>query len=204
MKKYSIKRIYNFAKRQIWFLWNVLFFKELGTKSYIDTPLKISKKHISCGKGVFVWRYCRLEAVTHWNNDTYTPEIILEDGASIQQFLHLTCAKRIHIGKNTAIAAGVTITDINHKYTDVMQAVEKQDLEVSEVFIGEDSKIYNNAVILPGTRLGKHTVVGANSVVSGIFPDYCVVVGVPAKIIKRYCFDSNQWKKTDEEGNFTE
>ena len=46
--------------------------------------------------------------------------------------------------------------------------------------------------------------IGANSVVSGIFPDYCVIVGAPAKIVKRYCFEQQKWRKTDNKGNFIE
>jgi acetyltransferase-like isoleucine patch superfamily enzyme len=45
-------------------------------------------------------------------------------------------------------------------------------------------------------------VVGANAVVRGKFPDYCVIVGIPAKIVKRYDFVTKQWKKTDAKGNF--
>lgn len=202
MRIHRITEIHNIIKRKIWFLWNTLWFKKLGKKSYIEFPIKISKGHISCGKRVYIWKYCRIEAVTHWNNCKYNPEIVFEDDVSIQQLLHLTCAEKIHIGKNTAIAAGVTITDINHQYTNIQLPVEKQDLDVNCVFIGEDSKIYNNAVILPGTHLGKHSIVGANSVVSGIFPDYCVIVGAPAIMIKRYCFEQNKWRKTDKDGNF--
>jgi acetyltransferase-like isoleucine patch superfamily enzyme len=116
--------------------------------------------------------------------------------------MHLTCAKAISIGSNTAIAANVTITDINHSYVDISIPVEKQPWEISPVEIGEDCKIYNNAVILPGTKLGKHNVVGANSVVSGIFPDFCVIVGIPASIIKRYNFQSKKWQKTNKFGEF--
>lgn len=202
MRIYLITTVYNYIKKKIWFLWNILWFKKLGEKSYIDSPLKISKRYISCGKRVFIWKYCRLEAIVHWNTCKYSPKIIFEDDVSIQQFLHLTCAERIYIGKNTAIAAGVTITDINHQYINVQLPIEKQDLDIAPVFIGENSKIYNNVVILPGTHLGKHTIVGANSVVTGIFPDYCVVVGIPAKIIKRYCFEQQKWLKTDSQGNF--
>ena len=59
-----------------------------------------------------------------------------------------------------------------------------------------------NSVILPGTELGDHCVVGANSVVSGSFPNYSVLVGAPAKIIKRYDFATQTWRKTDSKGNF--
>jgi acetyltransferase-like isoleucine patch superfamily enzyme len=115
----------------------------------------------------------------------------------------LTCANKIEIGINTAIAANVTITDITHPYANIDHAPDKQILEVGFVKIGEDCKIYNNVVILPNTILGKHTVVGANSVVFGRqYPDFCVLVGTPAKIIKRYNFEKNIWQKTNAEGEF--
>ena len=197
-----VKRGFYFFKQRLWFLLNKPFFKYLGEGTFIDSPLKITKKYIECGKKVYIWKFCRIEGVSQYNKQTYTPKIIFEDGVTIQQFLHLTCANQVKIGKNTAVAASVTITDIHHPYKDTTIPIEQQDIEVGEVIIGEDSKIYNNAVILPNTKLGKHTTIGANSVVSGIFPDYCVIVGAPAKIIKRYCFEQQKWKKTDNNGNF--
>lgn len=126
----------------------------------------------------------------------------MHDGVRIQQNLHLTCASRIEIGENTAIAANVTITDIHHPYTDIDTPIEKQDLEVHPVKIGKDCKIYNNAVILPGTVIGNHVSIGANSVVKGTFPDNCVVAGIPAVILKKYDASIGEWRKTDKGGNF--
>ena len=63
------------------------------------------------------------------------------------------------------------------------------------VHIGKDCLIGMNSVILPGTRLGNHCVVGANSTVCGDYPDYCVIAGSPAKIIKKYDFDKKSWIK---------
>lgn len=107
--------------------------------------------------------------------------------------MHLTCAKRIEIGDNTAIAAYVTITDINHPYEDISLPVERQDIQVAPVKIGKDCKIYNNAVILPGVTIGNHVVIGANSVVCHDVPDFCVIVGAPAKVIKKFDFTKKQW-----------
>ena len=60
--------------------------------------------------------------------------------------------------------------------------------------IGEDCKIYNNAVILPGVTIGNHSVVGANSlVIEGVYPDFSIIVGSPAKIVRRYIND--KWQK---------
>ena len=57
-------------------------------------------------------------------------------------------------------------------------------------------------MIQAGTILGKQCIVGANSVVRGTFPDYCVIVGAPARIVKRYDEPSKQWRKTDSKGKF--
>lgn len=50
--------------------------------------------------------------------------------------------------------------------------------------------------------LGKHCVIGANSVVTRDIPDYSVAAGCPARIIKRYDFETQQWRKTDKDGTF--
>ena len=47
-------------------------------------------------------------------------------------------------------------------------------------------------------------MIGANSVVTKDIPDYCVAVGAPARIVKRYCFEMQSWRKTDPSGNFVD
>ena len=54
------------------------------------------------------------------------------------------------------------------------------------VSIGDGSWLGAGVVVLPGSQIGKHVAVGANSVVTGILPDYCVAVGTPARVIKQY------------------
>jgi acetyltransferase-like isoleucine patch superfamily enzyme len=154
------------------------------------------------GSKIAIWNHARVEGVAVYEGVRFNPEIIINDGVIIQQNLHLTCAKKIEIGKNTAIAANVSITDINHGYEQIDTPPERQPIQAAEVSIGENCKIYNNAVILPGTKLGRHNIVGANSVVKGAFPDYCVIAGAPAKILKRYNPESALWEKTDAKGNF--
>ncbi len=178
-------------------------FKNLGKGGHIKKPLLLTPKYISIGNAVFIQTGARLEAVSKYLLADYTPQIIIKDGVTIEQNLHLTCANKIQIGANTAIAANVTITDINHPYTNIALAPDKQPIEVGFVQIGADCKLYNNVVILPNTILGKHTVVGANSVVLGKqYPDFCVLIGAPAKIIKRYNFETKAWQKTNELGEF--
>jgi acetyltransferase-like isoleucine patch superfamily enzyme len=162
----------------------------------------ITPEHLRIGKNVVIRHHARIEGINKYAGVNFDPQIIIGDNVRIQQNLHLTCASKITIGRHTAIAANVSITDINHGYEDINIPPEEQPLQIIEVTIGEACKIYNNVVILPGTVLGKHNIVGANSVVRGVFPDYSVIVGAPAKIVKRYNVTTRLWEKTDEKGNF--
>lgn len=56
---------------------------------------------------------------------------------------------------------------------------------LGRVDVGDFSHIGSNATILPGIRIGQNVIVGAGAVVNKDVPDNCVVVGVPAKIIKK-------------------
>ena len=70
-----------------------------------------------------------------------------------------------------------------------------QSLVSESTSIGRNSFIGYGSVIQAGTVLGKHCVVGANSVVRGHFPDYSVIVGSPARVIKRYNDETKTWLK---------
>lgn len=184
---------------------NIIYFlnnNKFAGKVCVVSPILIDYKSIRFGNRVFIRNFSRIEGITTYQNMKFNPVIVIEDNVSIEQNLHLTCANSIIIKKNTSIAANVTITDINHPYTDINVSVENQPIEVQHVEIGEDCKIYNNVVILPGVVMGKHCVVGANSVVGINIPDYSIVAGAPAKIIKRFNFESQLWEKTDRSGNF--
>lgn len=197
-----LSRIYYSLQRRFWHLLNKRKFIKLGKKVVVKKTIFITPSYISLHDFVFINCNSRIEGVSQYEGVKFNPHIILNESCRIQQNLHLTCAELVSIGKGTAIGANVTITDIHHPYEDISIAIEKQPIKVFPVSIGENCKIYNNSVILPGTKIGLHCTIGANSVVSGKIPDYCVVVGAPAKIIKRYDFDTNAWRKTDKEGNF--
>jgi len=170
-------------------------FREYHRTDVIKKPLQITPQFIELGESVSIGHHARIQGVCEYAGDTFQPRIRIEEGVAIQQNLHLTCANSIVVGKNTAIAANVTITDIHHPYENIDLPIERQKLEVKEVVIGEDCKLYNNVVILPGVHIGKHVTIGANSVVTKDVPDFCVVVGNPAKVIKKYNFEKRVWVK---------
>jgi len=58
------------------------------------------------------------------------------------------------------------------------------DLRIAPVVVGYGADIGTNATLLPGVHIGVHSIVGAGSVVTMDVPDYAVVAGVPAKVIR--------------------
>lgn len=173
------------------------FFGKYGLPSYIGKPVFIGNfKRIFISKRVRIFPGARIEVIG--NNAL----IVFEENISVGQNLHITSASQLVIGKNTTILENVMITNIDHDYQEIDKHILEQKYIVSETKVGENCFIGYGAVIQAGTILGKQCIVGANAVVRGHFPDYCVIVGVPARIVKRYDDKSGVWKKTNNKGEF--
>lgn len=93
------------------------------------------------------------------------------------------------IGKYCAISYGVkfVMDDGKHKVNVVSSyPFKKNKVEQKEgITLGNDVWIGMNAIILYGVHIGNGVTVAAGAVVTQDVPDYCVVAGVPAKIVKR-------------------
>ncbi|HJL76503.1 MAG TPA: acyltransferase, partial [Acidimicrobiales bacterium] len=102
----------------------------------------------------------------------------------------------IDIGDDVFTGMNVYITDQNHGYEELDTPIGRQLPSEDPVTIGADSWIGSGAVILPGAKIGRHVVVGANSVVRGEIPDFSVVVGVPGRVVRRH--DGTAWRREGE------
>lgn len=180
-----------------------LLFGKIGQHSLIYKPLRlINPQNVFVGDRVYLYKHSRIETIEKWGTVLYTPKISIGNRVSVEQRLHLTCAKIVEIGDDTVILPDVTITDINHSFKEININVMKQPLEVKETIIGKCCFIGMGARIMAGTRLGNNCIVGSNAVISGEYDGYMVLAGVPAKIIKRYDFELNRWRKTNNKGEF--
>ena len=99
--------------------------------------------------------------------------------------LHNTIIGPVSIGHHVNLAQGVTVTALNHNYADTTRRIDEQGVDTHPVTIADDVWIGAGAVVLPGVTIGQHSVVAAGAVVTNDVPAFCVVGGVPAKIIKR-------------------
>ena len=91
---------------------------------------------------------------------------------------------RIVIGDDVWTGHHVYITDQNHGYDDLSVPISMQVMPERPVSIGDGSWLGHGTVVLPGATIGRHVVIGANSVVTGHIPDYSVAAGAPARVIK--------------------
>jgi len=176
-------------------------FKKVGYKSIIRSPLKIENAaNIVIGNNVLIGYKAWLAASSLTGNVECSLEI--GDGCSIGNFNHIYATKKIEIQNNVLTADRVYISDNQHGYEDINLPVIKQGIiQLNAVSIGEGSWLGENVCVL-GAKIGKNCVIGANTVVTKDIPDYSIAVGAPAKIIKRYDFDLQEWRKTDPKGNF--
>lgn len=124
---------------------------------------------------------------------------------------------KLIIGKFCQLATGVefVMNGANHQMNAVstfpfytlegwnMDAPKMEDLPIKgDTIIGNDVWIGQNAVILPGVHIGDGAIIGANSIVGGNVPPYTIVIGNPAKELRKR-FDEEliemmlQWKWWD-------
>ena len=99
--------------------------------------------------------------------------------------LHNTIIGPVTIGSHVNLAQGITVTALNHNFSETDKRIDEQGVSTTPVTIDDDVWIGANAVILPGVSIGTHSVVAAGAVVTKDVPPHSLVVGVPAKVIKQ-------------------
>ena len=101
----------------------------------------------------------------------------------------------VEIADHVMTAQNVVISGMNHSYEDIHTPPTMQKVSTSKIIIAENVWVGANSVITAGVSIGRHTIIGAGSVVTKDLPAYCVAVGNPAKIIKRYNHETGVWEK---------
>lgn len=172
-----------------------LTMNDFGKKSRIIKPLLITNhKYISIADNVLIRNGVRIEVVDPQN------KVVIKIGSNvnIEQNVHIVARCLVEIGNNVSITGGVSIVDVVHPYDEInpnKKIGDRISTTPMPVLIGDNSFIGFGAHINPDVKIGENCIIGANSVVTKDVPDYCVVAGAPAKIIKRYCEQSQVWKR---------
>lgn len=164
-------------------------FGALGQGSGILFPVTalLNERYIRIGSRTMIGPQCTLSAgMVPGQQCINDPVVTIGDRCLIGKGSGIVGHWSITIGDDVWTGHHVYITDQNHGYEDITLPISQQAMPERAVTIGDGSWIGHGAVVLPGARIGRHVVIGANSVVTGEIPDFSVAAGVPARVIRRY------------------
>lgn len=132
----------------------------------------------SCGKDVNFEQYA-----------SFNPELEIGDRSGVGQSANLS--GHIVIGNDVMMGPYCTMMTYSHNHDRIDVPMNQQGFEPERTkYIGDDVWIGRNVTILPGANVGSHCIIGAGAVVTRDVPDYAIVGGVPAKVI-RYRTEGN-------------
>lgn len=170
-----------------------LWFEHFGKRSKIVKPMRIrGKSRISIGDYVSIMNGVRIETIHMWRGKMLNGRLSIGDNTSFEQHCHIISANSVKIGSECVFSAFVYIADCSHGYNPRDNIMESA-LDIKPVSIGDHCFVGIGSCIMPGVNLGNNVVIGANSVVTQDIPENCMAVGSPAKIIKKWDFERNQW-----------
>ena len=152
----------------------------------------VHPENISIGDRVVAGKNTLLQTWPDYNGEymSHRPQLILGNKVSIMSNCQISCANKVIIGDGVLIGDNVFITDnfhgeTNHRRTLEIPPIERKLFVKGAVVIGNNVWIGRNVCIMPGVNIGDGAVIGANSVVTYDIPEYTVVAGNPAKIIRQ-------------------
>jgi acetyltransferase-like isoleucine patch superfamily enzyme len=139
-------------------------------QEYRDVLLKQSLD--SCGARVMISPHAII-----WG----TRGVSLEDDVVINSFTHIFGGGGVHIGARTLISTGCSIASITHSE---QIATRRIGIEL-QVKIEEDCWLGTGAIVLPGVRIGRGSIIGAGAVVTKDIPPFSMAIGVPARVVRQ-------------------
>lgn len=156
---------------------------KFGKNSFIGPGYAVAPilRGVVLGNNVIVGRNAWLDI----SRNTKGGRIVIGDGTQIGRNAVISACKEISIGKKCLISYNVTFVDHDHDVFDpTISPMDAGITEGQEITIEDECFVGAHSFILKGVRLGKHCVVGANSVVTKSFPAFSVIAGNPAKLVR--------------------
>lgn len=141
-----------------------------------DGVLIFRPGHVRIGSNVYIGHYAILRGYD-------TGELEIGHDTWIGQFCYINSAGGVSIGSRVGIGPCVKIMTSKHGEEGRDVPVLMCDLEFAPVTIEDDSDIGMGAIILPGRKVGKGSIVGAGAVITRDVEPYSIVAGVPARKI---------------------
>ena len=182
-----LKRIPNL----FYFLFNFFKYKKLNIRAVLFLSTKVQgKKFISIGRNSVIQRGGWLLAL---KIDNENPILSIGDNCAIGDFCHIAAVRKVVFEDDVLLANNIYISDNLHSYEDITIPIKDQAVKFKkEVVLRSGCWIGENVSII-GASIGKNSIIGANSVVTCDIDDYCIAVGSPARVIKKYDMVTKKW-----------
>jgi acetyltransferase-like isoleucine patch superfamily enzyme len=101
----------------------------------------------------------------------------------------VAAVERTEIGDHCMLANGCLVTDGNHRFDDPDKPVPWQGFTTKGPTVLEDNVwLGANVVVTSGVRIGRRSVIGANSVVTEDIPPFSIAAGAPATVLKQVTY----------------
>jgi acetyltransferase-like isoleucine patch superfamily enzyme len=137
-----------------------------------------------------------IQGIRDYAGAKFTPRLEIGDGTYIGRISHIIACLDMKIGRNVVMADGVYITDNFHGFEDIKLPILQQGLRTPGPVVVEDEVWLGERVsVMPNVTIGRHSVVGSHSVVTKSIPPFCVAIGAPARVIKRWNPTTEKWEK---------
>lgn len=101
----------------------------------------------------------------------------------------------LRVGNDVLFAQNVILSGLNHGFQDITIPIRQQKCTTSEIVVEDNVWLGANVVVTAGVRIGKNSIVAAGSVVTKDVPPYTIAAGNPAKPIKQYNFETEEWER---------
>lgn len=184
----TLYRMFVRARSKAFSLLSAGAFAEFGANTVIQLPLRISgEQRMAIGARVFIGSGAWLLTLADAEQPTEGVALRIGDDCGFAGGVVLAAVRSVMIGNHVYFARNCYVADHSHAYQDPSTNIEDQGLtDIRPVQIDDGVWLGENVVVLPGVHIGTGTVVGANSVVNVDLPSYCVALGSPARIIRRF------------------
>ncbi len=172
-----------------------------GKDSYIRENAQIGGgSHIILGEHTRISPYSRLMCFEKISGERLNPTLSIGDNCFIGRNCTISCSEHIEIGNDCLITGYVFICDSEHGMNpEYGERYEKQPMIRKNTKIGNNVFIGEKAMIMPGVSIGDNCIIGAGSVVKKSFPNDCMIVGNPARCVKKYNYETHNWEKVNHE-----
>jgi serine acetyltransferase len=164
-----------------------------GRNTWVVPPSRVLRpERVFLGDDVQVLEHSFLSVVEAVPG--HLPTLRIGDRTKIGRFALIACVGNVDIGPDVLTSDRVFIGDTYHGYEDPDLPVRSQPMAAPQaVTIEEGAFLGVGAVVLMGVTIGAHAYVGAGAVVTEDVPPRTVVVGNPARVVRRWDEETSKW-----------